>query len=158
MPGGRPNTPARVKHAKGNPGGRALNLGALTIPIEIPKRPRGMTGPLKRYWDKITQILFDNGLITLLDEGAVIRYCHAWQQYDLAHAALKKKGIVEGMLQTTAKTNYQTLSGLALVIRDARNTMSALEAQFGMTPSARERVSINNNQIGLPFTTRPSLN
>ena len=157
-PVGRPNTPSTLKDAKGNPGGRELNRGALTVPIEIPERPSRLIGEARKEWDRMAQVLKDNSLITKLDRTALIIYVDAFGMYSDAMALLKKRGNIEGMLQTTAKTDYETLSGLSLIIRDARSTMLGIMTQFGMTPSSRERVSIKNNQIEMFAAGRENMN
>lgn len=155
---GRPPTPSVVKNALGNPGGRALNTGALTVPIEIPEMPKRIVGEAKKEWIRMAAVLKDNSLITKLDRTALIIYVDAFGIYSDAMALLKKRGNVEGMLQTTAKTDYETLSGLSLIIRDARSTMLSIMTQFGMTPSSRERVSIKNTQIEMFAAGRENMN
>lgn len=155
---GRPNKPAAIKSALGNPGGRALNLGAMKVPIQIPEKPKRIVGEAAIEWDRLAEVLQDNSLITLLDRTALIIYVDAFSIYDAAIRQLKRDGYLKGMMQTTAKTDYQTLSGVALVLRDARSTMLSIMTQFGMTPSARERVSVHNNQESIPFPDRDQLN
>ena len=157
---GRKPKPSSVKNALGNPGKRSLNIGALTVPVKIPLKPSRITGDAAKEWKRLAHVLQDNSLITLLDRTALIMYVDAFAMYEEAMQELKDNelGMVSGMLQTTAKTSYQTLSGVALVLRDARNTMLSIMTQFGMTPSSRERVSINNSQTELFGSQRPSLN
>ena len=92
-------------------------------------------------------------------------YVDAFDMYTRAMKQIKKhkdpkgkKDVLGGMLQTTGSNGYQALSGLALIIRDSRNTMMSIMSSFGMTPSARERVSITANQLKFAWDERPSLN
>ncbi|MCK4579128.1 MAG: phage terminase small subunit P27 family [Candidatus Marinimicrobia bacterium] len=155
---GRPNTPASVKAREGNRGKRQLNFGALFIKAEIPEKPKHLTGEAAKEWQRLADVLKDNGLITLLDRAALMIYCDAFKMYTEAIKELRKDGYVDGMLQKTPN-GYKTLSGLALVLREAKSTMLSIMVQFGMTPSAREKVSINPNQLDLPFPAgRVSMN
>ena len=158
MPVGRPNSPAAVKAATDNPGKRQLNIGALTVPIEIPEKPKRLVGEASKEWDRLSDVLKDNSLITKLDRTALIIYVDAFGMYSDAMALLKKRGNIEGMLQKTAKTDYETLSGLSLIIRDSRSTMLGIMTQFGMTPSSRERVSIKNTQLDMFPVGRENMN
>ena len=161
MAGGRPNHPTSQKLLKGDARKKGLNLSALKVKIEKPSKPRRIKGAAAKEWHRLAAVLLDNGLITKLDRTALIMYVDAFEQYDMVMTKLSEdpdKDWIDGMLQKTGNTGYQALSGMALVLRDARHTMMQIMTHFGMTPSSREKVSISTDQLKFAWDERPSLN
>ena len=75
------------------------------------------------------------GILTRLDQRALLVYCNTWSYYREAEKKLSKEGMT---LYSHNGSPIQNPS--ATVMHTARKDLMKLLAEFGMTPSSRTRV------------------
>ncbi|MBC7618295.1 MAG: phage terminase small subunit P27 family [Candidatus Saccharibacteria bacterium] len=167
-PGRRP-LPANVHELRGNPSKKPLAalLNEFEPEIEIPSFPSWIWPEAKKEWKRISVELERYGLISKLDRAALVLYCQAWAKMVWAEQMLaramrlaeEKRIEVEalgqvydggdGLMVKTAGGNF-TYSHHWVVGKHASLEVKRYLDLFGLSPSARTRVSISNNrQVGL---------
>jgi P27 family predicted phage terminase small subunit len=111
--------------------------------LGIPPVPPELSDDAKAEWGRVAPDLYRAGLMTHIDRAALAAYCAAYGRWARAERLLRKLGEdgADGLLTKTAKGNViqNPLIGIA---NKAANDMMRFAAEFGMTPSARARISV----------------
>jgi P27 family predicted phage terminase small subunit len=144
-------TPAKLLLLKGNKqaGKQAtLEQEANAVDIRIPSAPSYVTGLALREWRRITRVLKQYGLITLLDRAAVAAYCISYQRWAEAEAVLQERGPA-GMVQTY-DSGAQAIDPMVSIANKYNSQMVGYLHEFGLTPSARRAVTISRQDDGDP--------
>ena len=136
---GPPPKPTHLKLIQGNPGRRPLNVNE-PKPNTLTKAPAppellGRSG--KALWRKLVKPLMALNLLTALDLVALESYCDAYDVWMLTRREFKRNG---------SRLTVETMGGpkqnpLLVIIRNARDDMRKLSAEFGLSPASRSRVT-----------------
>ena len=137
---GRPPKPTPLRLLEGNPGKRPLNKNE---PKPRPRKrtpsaPQNLGEDGKKEWQRVAKELIALGLLTEIDMTALTLYCNAYQRYVDAERRLD----VDGMVVSTPNGYLQQSPWLAISNR-AYAQMKEIMIQFGMTPAARSRVTVD---------------
>lgn len=162
--GPRPEPPI-LKIVRGNPGKRAIDLGAGVNPaVAIPPMPRHLTAAARAEWKRIAPELKDLGLVTALDRAALAIYCTAWGRLvdlELMIFRLRKAAVDAGRDPALALVR-QLPSGIVrahvyvVMAGEEAERVNRLLANFGLSPASRSRVQAAvNQQLGLPGVEDP---
>lgn len=145
-----PPKPTELRMLQGNPGKRAINkdepqLGRVLI--KCPDRYDAKSYE-REAWEMFAPVLYDMGVLTEADKGAVILLAEAWADYRNARDKLYVPDILNGGLyydptvectgdkgQTYVKTKAEVA-----ITSDAWRRVQAILNNFGLTPSARTKV------------------
>jgi P27 family predicted phage terminase small subunit len=129
-------TPTALKILRGNPGHRRIN----------PNEPKPKGGPMAppswldgvglTEWERVSPMLERLGLLTEIDGQALATYCQTYARWREAEDKIKEFGMV-----IKGRGGYPIISPFVAVANRAMNQMKAFLIEFGMTPSARSRVS-----------------
>ena len=136
--------PTALKLVQGNPGKRALPKNEAVVALSEPTPPAFLCDDAKVEWGRVCSALYAAGLMTELDRAALAAYAAAYGRWAQAERAINtmagKDGINAALLIKTKEGNaiQNPLVGIA---NKARNDVVRFAAEFGMTPSARSRVS-----------------
>ena len=142
-PGTKPK-PTALKLIEGNKGKRSLPKKEAVIALCEPTPPAFLCDDAKVEWGRVCSALFSAGLMTELDRAALSAYCAAYGRWAQAERAINtmagKDGINAALLIKTKEGNaiQNPLVGIA---NKARADVVRFAAEFGMTPSARTRVT-----------------
>lgn len=140
---------------------RAADLADGVHPeVALPPLPRFMSAEAAKEWRRITPELLDLNLLTRIDRAALELYCRAYgrlQQVERAlHAkqrqlAAEGKDVTDALFQLTP-TGFLRESALARQASSLGQEVDRYLASFGMSPSARSRVTASRNdaQYRLP--------
>lgn len=132
---GRKPKPTAVKELAGNPGHRPLNKRE-PKPRTAVRRPRGLTGLRRAFWDEHAPELERLQILTGVDSPAFRLMTEAYAFALEAAAEVRHDGFtVEG--RDGVKKNPT-----AQVFRDNAALFKSLAVEFGMTPSARARLRL----------------
>lgn len=137
MTRGRKPKPTAVKKLAGNPGKRALNPKEPKIPAGAPPCPRHLGKAAKAEWKRIIKELVDTGIATKVDMAALAAYCVAYGHWIEAEKMIKDP---KNWTITTDKGN-EIQSPWVGMANNLRNQVVKFASEFGMTPSARSRVT-----------------
>ena len=144
MKPGRPPKPTALKLVQGNPGRRPIEKGETTPEVGIPDCPAHLTADAKTEWDRITPLLFRYRLVTNIDTASLALYCQAygrWQEAERKIAEMKEKG-GDGLL-IKAPSGYPIQNPYLAIANRAMEDCYKYLQQFGLSPSARTRVTVN---------------
>lgn len=132
--------PTELRKLQGNPGKRALPKGEPRPGAgKMPSAPRWMNDEAKREWRKIAPRLFKAGLLTEVDGVGLAMLCEALGQY------VEGKRIVEaeGAIAVSDQGNIYQHPAVGLM-KTARAEVLRWAREFGMTPAARSRISVDS--------------
>jgi P27 family predicted phage terminase small subunit len=135
--GGRPPKPTKLKLLQGSKiRGRKAEP---KIPVGVPVMPAHLDGYAAAEWARQIPLLTQMRVLTIADIGALEILCLAYAEYREANDELK--------LGTTYETTTQTGDVMirprpeVMMRNDAFRRYRAMLVEFGLTPSARAKVS-----------------
>jgi P27 family predicted phage terminase small subunit len=150
---GRKPTPTHLKLVRGNPGKRRLNATepapGRVLPAPLPELSRDA----RIEWERVAGELHRIGVLSGIDRAALAAYCQAYGRWIVAERAIAKMAerdqLTEGLMIKTTNGNavQNPLVGTA---NKAMADMVRYAAEFGMTPSARSRISGQGGESGAP--------
>lgn len=143
---GRKPQPTQLKVIRGNPGKRPLPEDEPEVDPEIPDPPPHLNEDALEEWRKITVQLYDAGILTGIDRAALASYCQAYGRWAQAERAINRMAEndpnTKSLLVKSAKGNPMS-NPLIGVANKAMGDMMKYAIEFGMTPSARSRIKVN---------------
>jgi P27 family predicted phage terminase small subunit len=152
--GGRPPKPVELKIIEGrregiDSGGRPIKAvpeferGEPVMPIWLPAEARA-------EWNRVVPELNRLGLLKRIDGAALTAYCMTWQRFVESSAIVA----AEGMVLHDDKQGRAQRHPALLTAEAASKELRAWCTQFGMTPSAEQRVAsgkVDDGQGDNPF-------
>lgn len=137
---GPPPKPTALRKLDGNPSGRPLN------PYEPKPRilpsyepPAELSQDGRRVWDALTKELVPLGLLTTIDLEPFYRYVKFVCEYREMDDKIKGVYVIS-IKDENGKVKYMMANPYVSMRNQLALQLSRLEAQFGMTPSARARM------------------
>jgi P27 family predicted phage terminase small subunit len=134
---GRKPVPTQLKLLRGNPGRRPIPTHeptpALVDAGQAP--PAWLDRAAKGEWRRLAPLLTKNGLLSELDVDALTAYCVAFTDWRRAAGQARRRAVLVGPNGFLMASPYVAMAARALA------TMRSLMNDFGMTPSARARVT-----------------
>ena len=136
---GRKKTPTETLKRKGNPGKRNLKKREAELPDAPPlaraEPPEFLSDEAKKHWHSMFDILENAGILSVHDQPAFIILCQnlgMWielteKQNEIGYFARDDMGVMRPTPYFNMALNVQ-------------KELTKLFAEFGMTPSSRERV------------------
>jgi P27 family predicted phage terminase small subunit len=107
------------------------------IPAELvgmPARPKYLDRRAHHTWDRVTKILAEAGMLSVLDGDVLATYCIAVLDLADARKAIKMHGAI---LQPTARGAMARVNPAFAIQRDAIKAIRAVSLMFGMDPYSR---------------------
>lgn len=134
---GRKPKPTAIKKLEGNPGKRTLNSKEPKPKASIPSCPSHIKGAARLEWNRIVKELHALGILTQVDRAALASYCGAYGHWVDAEKHLAE----EDAVIITDKGNMVQNPYMQIAKR-SMDQMVKFAAEFGMTPSSRSRVKV----------------
>jgi P27 family predicted phage terminase small subunit len=150
---GRKPTPTHLKLVRGNPGKRRLNAAEPVPERLLPSPPPELTVDARAEWDRVAEELHRIGILSGIDRAALAAYCQAYGRWVVAERAIAKMAerdqLTDGLMIKTTNGNavQNPLVGTA---NKAMADLVRYAAEFGMTPSARSRISGHTTETDAP--------
>jgi P27 family predicted phage terminase small subunit len=162
--------PSNVHLLRGNASKKPLGsiLDEFRPEVEIPDFPSWIWPEAKKEWKRISVELERYGLVSKLDRAALVLYCQAWakmvwaermlsrsmKEAEEARAKAEAEGREytggDGLMIKTANGNF-TYSHHWVVGKHAAAEVKRYLDLFGLSPSARTRVTTSDNRQGSLF-------
>jgi P27 family predicted phage terminase small subunit len=146
---GRPSIPTSLKLVKGTARkGRMKNEPKPQM--EIPSVPPELSDAAKVEWGRISQDLFQLGLLSRIDRAALAVYCEAWSDWLDATEKVARLGKViktsEKVIQkadgTIEKSGGNFVENPYFSIKKrCAELMHTYLVEFGMSPASRTRIN-----------------
>ena len=134
---GRKPKPTALKVLEGNPGCRKLNENEpKPLPI-IPDCPEWLVDQAKEVWGKLAPILERMGVLTEADEIALAAICSLYVRYKDLERIIDEKGYTE----KNTRSGHKAIPEFSMS-RDCLKLLKSFMTEFGLTPSSRTRISI----------------
>ena len=133
---------------------RAADLADGVHPeVGLPPMPHHMSPEARKEWRRVTPLLLELGLLTRIDRAALELYCRAYGRLQQVERALtaKQQLLLERGQDPTDALMQQTPTGFlreSALSRQAEGLSQQVDrylASFGMSPSARSRVTPSRN-------------
>lgn len=139
---GRKPKPTHLKLVTGNPGRRPLNGQEPQPEKKRPRAPKHLTDNARKAWRHVVGLLDRMGVLTEADGVAVEALCEAYADVLSARAELKAFG--SNYYQTTGKDGgvMHRAHPAVAVLQDADRRLKGWLAEFGLTASARTRITV----------------
>lgn len=141
---GRKPKPSHLKLVTGNPGRRPLIKNEAKVKAALPSPPPMLDDVGKEEWSRVSNELYLCGLLTSIDRATLAAYCQLYSRWQTAELALAEEAAADpryrGLLVTAANGTLMH-NPLVAVANKAAQDMVKFAAEFGMTPSARSRIS-----------------
>ncbi len=151
---GRKPKPTHLKILEGNPGQRPLNQNEPKPKRTKPTCPQWLSKEAKAEWKRIVPELDRLGLLTIVDRAALAGYCESWGEYREAREFIQRNGTSYPIFERDASGNVKRDENGKSVLRymqqvpqvsianKALANIRAFCAEFGLTPSARGRMTV----------------
>ncbi len=133
---GRKPKPTAIKELEGNPGRRPLNNNEPKPDQKAPRCPAWLAEEAKREWKRMGKILEQLGLLTEMDMAAFAGYCQAYARWKEAEEFITQ----HGTMIRTPNGYLQQVPQVSIAQTNLKIMLKFCE-QFGLTPSARSRMS-----------------
>lgn len=139
---GRKPKPTALKELEGNPGGRPLNQSEPKPKRKAPRCPTWLEDEAKKEWKRMGKILEQMGLLTEMDMAAFAGYCQAYARWKEAEEFITQHG---NMIRTP-NGYLQQVPQVSIAQTNLKIMLKFCE-QFGLTPSARSRITAGEGSI-----------
>ena len=111
-------------------------------PEGTPPCPDWLDGDAKAKWNELVPKLEQMGVLTLIDQDAVARYCHLWVRWRAAEDFIKKHGEMYPLKDDKGRTKCVQAWPQVATANKLAQQLTRLEQEFGLTPAARTRIHI----------------
>ncbi|ADU30990.1 phage terminase small subunit P27 family [Evansella cellulosilytica] len=105
--------------------------------------PKWLKGEARKEWNRISEELFDLGLLTNIDVGALAICCDAYGKYVQASRKIKATEMLIEHSNTAKKTNL-IINPLIQITAKYADIYKKYMTEFGLSPSARARLAVAN--------------
>ena len=141
--------PTAIEIAEGRPGKRPLNGREPQPRAVTPKCPAYLDKRAKEEWRRLVPILRRMRVLTEADGLVLGNLCLAVSTLVRAQAKLNETGILY-----KAPSGYVMQSPLLPVVNAQVDTISRLSREFGLTPAARSRLTITDQNADIDALER----
>ena len=111
--------------------------------LAIPSPPEHLSQEANVEWGRISQELYQLGLLSRVDRAALAAYCQTYGRWVEAERTLAEKGM---LVKTTNGNIIQ--SPLVSIANKSLEIMHKYLTEFGMTPAARAKVQAKKPEDG----------
>lgn len=111
-------------------------------PEGTPDCPDWLDGEARARWCDLVPQLERMGVLTLVDQGPVARYCHLWVRWRAAEEFIKKHGEMYPLKDDKGKTKCVQPWPQVATANKLAMQLTRLEQEFGLTPAAKTRIQI----------------
>jgi P27 family predicted phage terminase small subunit len=145
---GPPPTPTNLLKLRGSP--LASKRRHATEPKPDPTRPRcpaWLDDEAKLAWRQLIPQLDAMRVLTRIDGNALTRYCQLWARWKKAELFMQKHGDTYPLKDESGRIKCLMQFPQVASANKLAAQLTRLEQEFGMTPSARTRISVPVAQI-----------
>lgn len=144
--GPRPQ-PTALKMLRGNPSHRPINGEEPKPKSGIPRCPSWLDNYAKACWREIVPQLHDMQVLSLIDRQALANYCQVWSRWRKAEEFLQKHGDALPIKDESGNLKYLAQFPQVAIARNLLTILNRYQAEFGLTPSARTRISVPHQKV-----------
>jgi len=112
-----------------------VNSGEPVASSDVPECPVWLDEYAREEWGRVVASLSGMGILSADDRALIVAYCEAWSDFRLASEVLRGGFMAEGK-------NGPVKHPMVGVKAEASGRLLRLAQQFGLSPSARSRISM----------------
>jgi P27 family predicted phage terminase small subunit len=128
--------PTKLKELKGTKRNCRTNPDEPQYPTAIPTPPDYLDDDAIIEWERVTPLLYSQGLISELDMAMLAGYCTSYSTWVKAERDVQKYGLTrETSTGSLVQTPYLNIAN------STKKLMKDFAVQFGMSPVSKARVS-----------------
>lgn len=143
---GRRAKPTHLHLVNGNPSKKTINKREPKPETGVPARPAKLAKYASAAWDRLSKILDDMGVLTVADGIALERLCQCYAEVLACEAKIRVQGSTYEAVSVTGERVIKANPAVAQ-LRAADAHLRQYLVEFGLTPSARARLSVEG-EIG----------
>jgi P27 family predicted phage terminase small subunit len=154
---GRKKLPSKIKEMQGTsvPCRTLENEMQVDVVSNVPEAPEWLSEIGKEEWKKVSEQLFNIGMLHKVDLQLIAAYCNEMSLYIETETMLRNKGRIQAFRNADGSLKHAQAVPYQKIAKDALNSALKLATQFGLTPVARASISaptkITNTQINNYF-------
>ena len=123
------------------------NPDAPLPPDALPRCPAHLSPVAAKEWRRLAKPLYDMGVLSTTDRGALAAYCQSWARWVEAEEKLKETPI---LIRTPS--GYAQQSPWLSIANKQLDLMGRYMSDLGLTPVARTRLPASQQQAVKPDT------
>ncbi|MEC7257830.1 MAG: phage terminase small subunit P27 family [Pseudomonadota bacterium] len=123
------------------------NQDAPSPPDALPRCPAHLSPVAAKEWRRLAKPLYDMGVLSTTDRGALAAYCQSWARWVEAEEKLKETPI---LIRTPS--GYAQQSPWLSIANKQLELMGRYMSDLGLTPVARTRLPASQQQAVKPVT------
>jgi len=131
--------PTAIKQLEGNPGKRPLNPKEPKPEKKAPRCPSWLEPEAKKEWRRLAKQMEHLGTLTETDMTAFAGYCQSYARWKEAEEFISKHGTIV----KTPSGYWQQVPQVSIAQTNLKLMLRFCE-EFGLTPSSRSRISIED--------------
>ena len=143
---GRKPLPTSLKILKGNPGRRPLNPNEPQPDPGMPVMPKELSTKARKFWKRHAGAFYAKGILTKFDGVAFGGLCEALTMLEQANTLLERDGLI-----IIGQSGFPTKHPAINIKKDALGIIRLYCSEFGLTPSSRTRVKVNETASENPL-------
>ena len=113
--------------------------------VGVPECPKELDGIAKGCWDELAPMLVGMKVLTIADGKAFELLCVTFSNWKRSEAMLQKHGDVYPIRDANNQVKYLQQSPYVAMARNFGKAFKEMLCEFGLTPSARSRVTMGND-------------
>lgn len=144
---GRTPKPAKLKLIEGRSPGRDSGGRPVSGPPAFrrlpPEAPPWLGEEARAEWDRVVPELARLELTKPIDRAALVAYCEMWEVFVRASAEVRERGLTvenHSVKKDGTESVWYTANPAVAVQRNAQAALRGWAAEFGLTPSAEQKV------------------
>lgn len=137
---GRKPKPAALKLVDGNPGKRKI-LPEPEPTKGVPPPPDWIGSIALEEYNRIADELNAIGLLARVDQAALVLYAQLWQEYVTLQQHTLFRPVIEEPARGDEKRPRTSRNWAMTELKNTRNQLLKVAAEFGLTPAARARLA-----------------
>jgi P27 family predicted phage terminase small subunit len=140
---GRKKIPTKLKEIRGTlaKSREIENEMQVTEVSSPPKPPKWLSKTAKQQWVLITNELFNLRMLHSVDLALIEAYCNAIALHIETEQILQESGRIQIYRDEDGRIKHSQIVPLVTVSKQALSDAIKLATQFGLTPSARTKIS-----------------
>ena len=142
---GPPPTPSHVLRLRGSWRGD-LNRNEPTLEPGRPRCPTWLATEAKAAWKQLVPQLEQIGILTRIDGHALAVLCQTWARWRKAEQFIQDHGETYPVKHTDGTVRYLKKFPQVTIAESSARTLSRFMQEFGLTPSARTRIRVEQGQ------------
>jgi P27 family predicted phage terminase small subunit len=161
-PGPKPHPKVtHIRHGNASKFNESQLLSDFRPDVELAQCPKHLQGAAREEYNRLGAELLRYGLVSKGDRGVLAMMAtewsrHVWAEQKIAAANAKDEDGEAGLVEETPQ-GYRMQSVYLQISRKSIELYHKLAAEFGLTPSARTRVTPGATpQLGLPGVEAPA--